>query len=102
MYFITDPPSATAELNVELSDFTTDSVILTFTATTDSSCIANYTITTNATAAPSTTDTSVTITKPGNDAEGVTYFVRIFAVDFAGRMGYISQCYMARGIHEDT
>ena len=88
--------------NLVLADFTTDSVMLTFTAPTDSSCIANYAITTGASAPPSTTDTSVTITKPGNDAEGVTYSVSVAAVDFAGRMAESSSvdCFMFSGKSE--
>ena len=82
-----------------LADFTTDSVMLTFTTPADSPCITNYTITTNATAPPSTTDTSVIITKPASDEEGDTYFVNVSPVDFAGRMGPLAslRCFMFSG-----
>ena len=72
---------------MEDAGFTADSVMLTFTTLNDSDCLANYTITTNAIAPSFTTNTNIIITKPGNDLAGATYFVSIFAVDFAGRMG---------------
>ena len=73
--------------DLKLAGFTTVSAMLTFAAPAHSPCIANYIITTNASAPSSTTDTNVTITRPTNDQDGVTYSVSVVAVDFANRIG---------------
>ena len=85
--------------NLQLAGFTTDSVMLAFTAPANSPCVANYSITTNASAPASTTDATVTITRPESDVEGDTYFVSVSAVDFAGRMGPPTSlgCFMFSG-----
>ena len=74
-----------ADLN--LTTFTTDSVLLTFERSTSADCVASYQVTTNASAQSVVTDTPVTISKVPSDAEDVTYFVCVSAVDIVGRTG---------------
>ena len=85
--------------DLELTEFTSDSVILNFNASTTNPCITNYSIATNASAPLSTTDTSFIITRPANDPQGATYFVSVSAVDLAGRMGPSTSldCFMFSG-----
>ena len=94
MFDFTGPPSFVTDL--ELADFTTDSVMLTFAAPANSPCVANYTITTNAVGLSSTTNTSVSISRPASDPEGAIYSVSVSAVDLSGRMGNSSSvnCFM--------
>lgn len=82
-----------------MASFASGSVMLTFATLNYSDCLANYTITTNANAPSSTTDNHVLITKPTGGAQGATYYVNVFAVDFAGRSGPPSSldCFMFDG-----
>ena len=85
---------------LELSDFTAATVILAFINSANGICAASYTIKTTANvSSPSITDTSVIITKPPNDPEGITYTVTVYAMDFAGRVGPPSSldCFMFSG-----